>query len=374
MGAEAWGRLAGTQPNDPTYNPFISFGFLSALEESRSATAQTGWIGSHLVARNDDGNVDAVMPAYLKLHSQGEYVFDHAWADAFERAGGRYYPKFQSSIPFTPASAPKLLVAREGATAEASDILASGAKAVVQKLGLSSAHITFVDEAERTVLERNGYMARHDQQFHWSNDSYQSFAEFENELASRKRKQLRRERRDALAPGIEVEWLSGSDLKEEHWDAFFGFYQDTGARKWGRPYLTRDFFSMIGERIASSIVLMLAKRENRYVAGALNFKGSDTLFGRHWGCSEHHPFLHFELCYYQAIDYAIAHGLKRVEAGAQGGHKLARGYTPVVTTSMHYIPHDGFRRAVQDFLSHEREQVLFEADYLDKRTPFRKSC
>ena len=372
IGRDAWETLAGTRPGDAAYNPFISYAFLGALEESGSATKETGWIGSHLLAKDSQGTLLGAVPAYLKLHSQGEYVFDHAWADAFERAGGRYYPKLQASIPFTPASAPKLLIPPEGAGTDTRRVLAAGMRAVVDRLALSSAHVTFVSGEEQAVLDEAGYLTRHDQQFHWTNRGYGSFAAFEEELASRKRKQLRRERREALSSGITVRWLSGSDLREEHWDAFFRFYQDTGSRKWGRPYLTRSFFSLIGQSMAGSIVLMLAYRGGKPVAGALSFRGADALYGRHWGCVEHHPFLHFELCYYQAIDYAIAHGLARVEAGAQGAHKLARGYEPVVTTSMHYIPHAGFRRAVEDYLSHEREQVLIENLYLEERTPFRK--
>lgn len=373
LGGEAWGTLQSASKRDGApYNPFISYAFLSALEESGSAEAETGWIGSHIVVRDATGQLEAALPAYLKMHSYGEYVFDHAWADAYERAGGRYYPKLQSSIPFTPASAPKLLVADGQERAALSSLLAQGTQAVVEKLGLSSAHITFVSEDEAQLLEGHGFMTRHDQQFHWHNDCYETFADFEAVLASRKRKQIRKERREALANDIAIEWLSGSELKEDHWDAFFTFYQDTGTRKWGQPYLTRGFFSLIGERMADDIVLMLAKREGRYVAGALNFKGSDALYGRHWGCCEHHPFLHFELCYYQAIDYAIAHKLDRVEAGAQGAHKLARGYVPAITTSMHYIPNESFRRAVSDYLVGEREQVMFDAEYLERRAPFRK--
>lgn len=374
LGADDWARLNGTTKNaGQSYNPFISYAFLSALEDSGSAEAETGWIGSHIIVRDDDGALEAAMPAYLKMHSYGEYVFDHAWADAYERAGGRYYPKLQSSIPFTPASAPKLLVANLQGSQQAQALLAHGTQAVVEKLQLSSAHITFVDEDEATLLESHDFLTRHDQQFHWINDGYESFDAFTQALASRKRKQIRKERREALANGIEIEWLSGSDLTEAHWDAFFVFYQDTGARKWGQPYLTRQFFSLIGERMADDIVLIMAKRAGKYIAGALNFKGSDALYGRNWGCTEHHPFLHFEVCYYQAIDYAIAHGLARVEAGAQGSHKLARGYVPAITTSMHYIPNPSFRRAVADYLVGEREQVMFDAEYLGQRTPFRKT-
>lgn len=373
VGADAWGHLIGAnKQGDGAYNPFISYAFLSSLEESGSAEPETGWIGSHLLVRDGEGALEAALPAYLKMHSYGEYVFDHAWADAYERAGGRYYPKLQSSIPFTPASAPKLLVGDAAHSDGLRALLAQGVQAVVDKLGLSSAHVTFVDESEANLLEGQGFLTRHDQQFHWYNDTYRSFADFEAALASRKRKQIRKERREALVNHIDIEWLSGDDLKEEHWDAFFTFYQDTGARKWGQPYLTRQFFSLVGERMASDVVLIMAKREGRYVAGALNFKGSDALYGRNWGCTEHHPFLHFEVCYYQAIDYAIAHGLSRVEAGAQGAHKLARGYVPAITTSMHHIPNPSFRRAVSDYLAGEREQVLFDASYLEQRTPFRK--
>jgi len=374
VGEQAWAGLDGaSKTGDQPYNPFVSYAFLSALEDSGSAEAETGWIGSHIVVRNAEGTLEATLPAYLKMHSYGEYVFDHAWADAYERAGGRYYPKLQSSIPFTPASAPKLLVADNTNDVTLRSLLAQGTQAVVEKLGLSSAHITFVGEDEAQLLESHDFLTRHDQQFHWYNDGYARFSDFEAALASRKRKQIRKERREALLNDIEIEWLSGSDLSEEHWDAFFTFYQDTGARKWGQPYLTRSFFSLIGERMSDDIVLIMAKRDGRYIAGALNFKGSDALYGRNWGCTEHHPFLHFEVCYYQAIDYAIAHKLDRVEAGAQGSHKLARGYQPAITTSMHYIPNPSFRRAVSDYLAGEREQVMFDAQYLEQRTPFRKS-
>lgn len=374
VGEEAWAGLEGcsrASKNTP-YNPFVSYAFLSSLEDSGSATADTGWIGSHLIVRDSAGALEAATPAYIKMHSYGEYVFDHAWADAFERAGGRYYPKLQSSIPFTPASAPKLLTVPGEDRSALCTVLANGAKAVVEKLSLSSAHLTFVGQEESAVLEEAGYLTRHDQQFHWYNESYESFADFEAKLASRKRKQIRKERREALGNGIDIEWVTGSDLEEHHWDAFYRFYQDTGARKWGQPYLTRAFFSLIGERMADDIVLVLAKRAGSYIAGALNFKGSDALYGRNWGCTEHHPFLHFEVCYYQAIDYAIAQGLSRVEAGAQGAHKLARGYMPAITTSMHHIPHAGFRDAVEDYLRHERTQVVFDAEYLEQRAPFRK--
>ncbi|MFK7791804.1 MAG: GNAT family N-acetyltransferase [Devosiaceae bacterium] len=374
IGEGAWSALLGTSKKPGrAYNPFVSYAFLSALEDSGSAEAETGWIGSHILVKDQDGTIDAALPAYLKMHSYGEYVFDHAWVDAYERAGGRYYPKLQSSIPFTPASAPKLLVSASADHDAMRTLLARGTQAVVEKLELSSAHITFVDEGEAEALEEHGFLRRHDQQFHWNNNSYESFDAFTQELASRKRKQIRKERREALETGIEIEWVTGSDLTEAHWDAFFVFYQDTGARKWGQPYLTRQFFSLIGERMADDVLLIMAKRDGNYIAGALNFIGSDALYGRNWGCSEHHPFLHFEVCYYQAIDYAIAHGLARVEAGAQGSHKLARGYTPAITTSMHYIPNPSFRQAVADYLVGEREQVMFDTQYLEQRTPFRKS-
>jgi len=326
------------------------------------------------VLRAPDGSLEGALPAYIKSHSmgEGEYVFDHAWADAFTRAGGRYYPKLQCSAPFTPATGPRLMV-RPGPGEDARRrALAAGGRALCTQLGLSSVHATFVPEAEIPAFEAEGYLHRTDQQFHFQNPGYGSYEDFLDTLASRKRKQLKKERKAALENDITIEWLTGSDLSEEIWDIFYEFYIDTGGRKWGRPYLTRAFFSMIGERMAEDVLLVMARRGGRYVAGAINFIGGDCLYGRHWGCVEDHPFLHFEVCYHQAIDFAIAKGLARVEAGAQGEHKLARGYLPATTHSAHYIDHPGLRRAVADYLDRERRDVEQIGEMLRDHGPFRK--
>lgn len=374
--AEGWARLAGAsrgQPG-PAYNPFISYAFLSALEESGSATVDTGWLGQHLLLEAEDGTLLGAVPAYLKNHSQGEYVFDHGWAEAFARAGGRYYPKLQASVPFTPASGPRLLCRRGDDPAPVRQALAAGIKELTRRHDISSAHVTFLPENELPALVDAGFLHRTDQQFHFHNVGYRSHDEFLQTLASRKRKALKKERRTAVEGGIEIVWLTGNELTEGIWDQFFAFYMDTGGRKWGRPYLTRRFYSLIGERMADDILLVMAKRNGRYIAGAINFIGEDALFGRHWGCIEDHPFLHFEVCYHQAIDFAIAHGLKRVEAGAQGEHKLARGYMPVTTHSAHYISHPGLRRAVADYLERERRDVIETGEWLAEHGPFRKTA
>ncbi len=369
-----WDRLGGTHPGfDGTgYNPFLSHAFFSALEESGSASAETGWLGHHLLLETEDGKLIGALPCYLKNHSQGEYVFDHGWADAFERAGGRYYPKLQASLPFTPATAPHLLVREGYDRATVQKVLADALVTVSDRLNVSSAHVTFVPEEETPVFEAAGYLHRTDQQFHFLNKGYARYEDFLDTLASRKRKALKKERRVALEAGITVDWLTGDDLTEDIWDRFFEFYMDTGSRKWGRPYLTREFYSLIGERMARDILLVMAKRDGRYIAGAINFIGSDALFGRHWGCIEDHRYLHFEVCYHQAIDFAIANNLARVEAGAQGEHKLARGYVPVTTHSAHYITHDGLRNAVAEFLIHEREDVAHFNDILSAHAPYKK--
>ena len=371
---ESWSRLSGASKTCSTlaYNPFVSHAFLSSLEESGSADAHTGWLGNHLLLETDRGELVGALPGYLKNHSQGEYVFDHGWADAFERAGGRYYPKLQCSIPFTPATGPRLLVAEGLPRLPIQSAIAESLKEVVRRLGVSSAHITFVPDEEIGVFEMDGYLHRTDQQFHFINDGYANHEEFLETLASRKRKALRKERRAALENGISIDWLTGRDLTERVWDQFFKFYMDTGSRKWGRPYLNRKFYSLIGERMADDILLVMAKRDGRYVAGAINFIGGDTLYGRHWGCVEDHPFLHFEVCYHQAIDFALSKGLKRVEAGAQGEHKLARGYLPVTTHSAHYVAHAGLRRAIGDYLARERADVEHMSEVLTEHSPFRK--
>ncbi|MCJ8518311.1 putative N-acyltransferase [Pseudorhizobium tarimense] len=370
---ERWSQLAGTSRSaDGYYNPFVSHAYLSALEESSSATAKTGWLGHHVLLEDEDGNLLGAIPGYLKSHSQGEYVFDHGWADAFERAGGRYYPKLQCSIPFTPATGPRLLAASGQPQETVQATLAAGLQEVTRQLAVSSAHVTFLPEEELPFFDDTGYLHRTDQQFHFINEGYADHNAFLGTLASRKRKALKKERRAALENGITIEWLTGSDLTEDIWDQFFAFYMDTGSRKWGRPYLTRSFYSLIGERMPEDILLVMAKRDGRYIAGAINFIGCDALYGRHWGCTEDHPFLHFEVCYHQAIDFALAKGLKRVEAGAQGEHKLARGYLPVTTHSAHYIAHPGLRKAIADYLERERHEVEQIGQYLEAHSPFRK--
>ena len=360
--AQDWDRCAGS------VNPFLSHAFLSALEESGSAAARTGWQPLPIAIDGADGKPAAVMPAYAKSHSQGEYVFDHSWAAAYERAGGDYYPKLQISVPFTPVQGRRLL------TNDPSLVpgLIAAAEQVVRSNGLSSAHATFIDPAEVPLFERAGWLIRVDRQFHWLNAGYESFDDFLATLASRKRKAIRKERAGASA-GLAIRNLTGAAIEEHHWDAFWRFYQDTGARKWGRPYLTRRFFSLLGERLADRVLLILAYREGMPIAGALNLIGEDALYGRYWGCTEEVPFLHFELSYYQAIDFAIAQGLQRVEAGAQGEHKLSRGYQPVPTFSAHYLADSRLRDAVADYLEAERRAVADEIEYLGALTPFRKA-
>ncbi|MEZ5656519.1 MAG: GNAT family N-acetyltransferase [Sphingobium sp.] len=367
--AICWDNCAGAG------DPFVSHAFLSALEESGSVGEGTGWQSAPILVETGDHRLLACAPAYFKGHSQGEYVFDHGWADAWHRAGGHYYPKLQIAVPFSPVPGRRLLTA-EDAPAEIAPHLAnaliSAAQQIVDQNELSSAHATFVAPEQIGLFEDAGWLIREDSQFHWENDGYRSFDDFLAALSSAKRKTLRKERQKAQQ-GLDIVHLTGDAIKPEHWDAFWNFYQDTGARKWGQPYLTRSFFDLIGARLAEHIVLILALREGAPIAGALNFIGRDTLYGRYWGCVEDVPFLHFELCYYQAIDIAIAHGLKRVEAGAQGGHKLARGYKPVATWSAHYIPDQNFRAAVKRFLDQERRAVGADRNWLSERTPFRKA-
>ena len=360
------------------YNPFVSHSFLSSLEDSGCATPETGWMAQHLVLSRikdrEEPKICGVTPCYLKNHSQGEYVFDHGWADAFERAGGQYYPKLQCSIPFTPATGRRLLVNPDEFKTENRQLLANSLKQLCDQIQVSSAHLTFLPKDEWETLKAQGYLCRMDQQFHWQNNGFDSFDDFLGSLNSRKRKAIRKERRAALADnGIIIEWITGGELTETVWDSFFEFYLDTGSRKWGRPYLNRKFYSLIGERMADDIVMIMAKREGRYVAGAINFIGGDTLYGRHWGCIEDHPFLHFEICYYQAIEWAIAHKKQTVEAGAQGEHKLARGYLPQITYSAHYIANPGFRDAIEDYLMRERRAVEHENQILAEHSPFKKS-
>ena len=359
--AAAWDACAGDT------NPFVSHAFLSALEDSGSAIARTGWQPLPIAFDEADGTLAGVAPAYAKSHSQGEYVFDHSWADAWERAGGRYYPKLVIASPFSPVPGPRLLARNP----EAARALIAGAEALVDRHNMSGAHANFVIEDQLDLFRDAGWLIREGTQFHWANRGYATFDDFLGDLASRKRKAIRKERAAAVE-GLEIVHLSGSELTEAHWDGFWYFYQDTGSRKWGRPYLTRSFFSMLAERMPDKVLLMLALRGGQPIAGALNLIGADTLYGRYWGCREDVPFLHFELCYYQAIDAAIARGLSRVEAGAQGEHKLARGYVPVPTWSAHYIPDAGFRSAIADFVARERRAVEENMAFLDEMTPFRK--
>jgi predicted N-acyltransferase len=353
-----------------SYNPFISYDFLSALELSNSATTRTGWKPQHLVAEASDGTIVGVVPCYLKSHSRGEYVFDRGWAEAYENAGGNYYPKLQVSVPFTPATGPRLLTRKN--SAEVQQALLRALQELCSLRQASSTHITFMPESEWELAAAQGYLQRTDQQFHWENADHATFDDFLGALSSRKRKLIKRERRDAVTNGIEIVWLTGADLTEAAWDAFFAFYMETGSRKWGRPYLSREFYSLIGQTMPDKVLLVMAKRAGRFIAGAINFIGSDTLFGRHWGAIEHHPFLHFEVCYYQAIEFAITHKLRQVEAGAQGEHKLARGYLPRTTHSAHYIPDPAFRRAVADYLKRERAYVAAAGQELGNLSPYRK--
>ena len=378
--AAAWNRCAN--PEGEAYNPFLDHRFLGALEESGSVSPKTGWQPFHVALSPADGGVDdaiGVMPMYLKSHSRGEYVFDGGWAEAFYRAGGRYYPKLQASVPFTPATGRRLLVATAaGAAAGGEDIhdevgrqLLRVAVEVAERSGVSSLHVTFMPEREQRLAAELGCLARIDTQFHWRNNGYRSFDDFLAELSAKKRKNIRRERREALSAGIAVECLSGA-ITEAQWDAFYAFYRDTGSRKWGTPYLNRAFFSLVGERMGEQVLLLMCKRNGRYIAGAINFIGGDTLYGRNWGCIEDHRFLHFETCYYQAIDYAIGAGLKHVEAGAQGAHKLARGYLPKPTYSAHWIRDAGLRAAVARYLGDERRYVAADMALVEKRhSPFR---
>jgi uncharacterized protein len=367
VGREAWDACAAHYGN-----PFMRFDFLDAVEQADCAVERTGWGPQHLTVEDEQGRVAAAMPLYLKSHSQGEYIFDHAWADAYERAGGRYYPKLLCAAPFTPATGPRLLVRPDVDREGAWRLLLGGALAVCERYGASSLHVNFPTEAEWRWMGEQGLARREGQQYHWENRGYGSFDDFLGALSSGRRKTIRRERREAQA-GLEIHRITGAELTEEHWDAFFAFYMDTGSRKWGRPYLTRRFFSLLGERMADSVLLILARRGGRWIAGALNLIGDDCLFGRNWGCVEDVPFLHFELCYYQAIEWAIERRLARVEAGAQGQHKVTRGYLPRAVYSAHYIADPALRAPVEQFVRRERLGVEQEMEWLEEEySPFRK--
>ena len=371
--AARWDACAAPEAADGSRaaNPFLTHRWLDAMEESRSAHWRTGWDPKHVVAEDGEGALLGVMPLYAKSHSQGEYVFDHAWANAFERAGGSYYPKLLSATPFTPVTGRRLLLNPAAEPGLARGALVSGAAQVAEQNGLSSLHLIFCTPEEREALEGMGFLGRVNQQFHWRNRGYADFDAFLAALASRKRKAIRKERAAANA-AVEIVELTGEAIEPEHWDAFWVFYQDTGARKWGSPYLTRDFFELAQARLRDDILLVMARRAGRWVAGALNVIGRETLYGRYWGCTEHHACLHFEACYYRAIDWAIRHGLSTVEAGAQGEHKLARGYEPTETHSAHWITDPGFREAIERYLRQERRMVAEEIEILEEHMPFRK--
>lgn len=368
---ETWDACAN--PAWRPYNPFVRHDFLLALEKSESAVAETGWLGQHMQLKSTDGQTIAVMPCYLKNHSQGEYVFDYGWAEAIQRAGGRYYPKLQISVPFTPASGPRVLTAQQNLVRQSRAAMASAADQLAARLGASSAHMTFIDEDEYSDFGELGWLKRNDTQFHWHNDGYSSFEQFLAVLSSRKRKNIRKERKIVARAGLEIQVLTGDEITGEHWDHFFHFYMDTGDRKWGTPYLTREFFSCVGDSMADDIALIMVRNDGRWVAGAINFIGGDALYGRNWGCIEHHDCLHFEVCYYAAIEFAIKHGLKRVEAGAQGPHKLARGYLPVTTRSVHMIQDPRLHSAVAQYLEQERKAVARDNRLIEEHhSPFRK--
>mgnify|MGYP006291696415 CR=1 FL=1 len=375
IGENRWNRCAlppGKDVENAPYNPFLNYRFLHALEKSGSATSESGWTPHHMVAENRKGEILGVMPLYLKSHSRGEYVFDFAWADAYERAGGAYYPKFQSAVPFTPVAGRRILVSPIEHQQEIKHQLIQSAIDCLQPYGASSLHFTFIDRDDWEYLGKIGFLQRMDQQFHWRNEGYRSFDQFLERFSSKKRRNIKRERRLALKEGLQIEHLQGREIREEHWEVFYKFYQDTGKRKWGVPYLNKTFFLMIGEEMADDIVLILCRHNGRYVAGALNFLGSDTLYGRYWGCIEDHAYLHFEVCYYQALDFAINHRLNRVEAGAQGEHKLSRGYLPRYTYSAHWITHPGFRDAIDHYLKSETQLVHEDHLLLHRHSPFRR--
>ncbi len=355
-----WDRLNSSQ------NPFLRYAFLKALEDSGSVAANAGWQPHHAVLEDAKGQITGACPLYIKSHSMGEYVFDHAWAEAYKAAGGHYYPKLLSAIPFTPVTCEKIL------GLDKQEILLAITEET-KRLGLSSAHLLFLTRDEIKAAKAQGYLIRHDQQFHWQNDGYASFDDFLGALTSQKRKTIKKERAAVRASGLEIKNLEGAEISEGDWELFYRFYLETCMKRWGQPYLTPEFFTRIGQTMPENLMLTLASRGGTAIAGALHIKGAGALYGRYWGALEYHKFLHFELCYYQAIDYAIAGGLATVEAGAQGGHKLFRGYKPAKTSSAHWIVHEGFRKGVRDFLSQERKAVDLHIEGLEKLTPFKKT-
>jgi len=366
--SQAWDACAGSE------NPFISHNFLSCLEDSRSVDATNGWVPKHIIIKDRSNNIKACAPLYLKNHSHGEYVFDWGWAEAYEQAGGKYYPKLLCAIPFTPVTGPRLLVKDELDCVYLQKHMLEIMADLAAQAGLSSVHVNFVPNTETETFTQVGYLIRTGLQYHWHNDGFKTYDDFLCQLSSRKRKAIKKERKQALMNGaITIQWLIGTDITEDHWDVIYKFYTDTGARKWGQPYLNREFFSLLGERMNNQVLLIMAIKDGAYVAGALNLIGSDTLFGRYWGCQEDIRYLHFEICYHQAIDFAIKHGLKRVEAGAQGEHKIARGYLPTKTYSAHLMINEGFQAAVASFLNQERTAINHQGQTLKEESPFRKS-
>jgi hypothetical protein len=370
IGRGAWDACLGRWPA----NPFISFAFLDALEESGCVAPRTGWVPQHLAIRDNEGRVAAAMPLYAKGHSQGEYIFDHGWAEAYERAGGRYYPKLVSASPFSPVTGPRLLVRDDVDLGAARLTLMAAGVELCGRYGASGFSVNFPLEEEWRFFGAQGLLQRQNQQYHWENADYAAFDDFLNALSSGRRKTIRRERQ-AAAAGLDIRRLTGAEITESHWDAFFAFYMDTGSRKWGQPYLNRRFFSLLGERMADQVMLVMASRQGRWIAGALNLIGEDALYGRNWGCLESVPFLHFELCYYQAIEFAIERRLPRVEAGAQGQHKISRGYLPSAVYSAHYIADPALRAPVARFVKQEQREVAGEMDWLrEAYSPFRETA
>ncbi|MEM7749387.1 MAG: GNAT family N-acetyltransferase [Pseudomonadota bacterium] len=370
ISASQWDSCAN--PDPATHNPFVSHAFLQALEEAETVSPRTGWQPQHLIIKDDNDIIRGCMPLYAKSHSKGEYVFDYGWADAFERAGGSYYPKLVSAVPFTPVPGRRILVQPGEDADSCENLLLAGAIELTGRYDLSSLHINFLPEQQWSDTKEMGFLQRMDQQFHWHNQDFGTFDDFLASLASRKRKTVRKERAQATANGLTIEHFRGCQITESHWDAIYMFYMDTGSRKWGRPYLNRTFFSLLGESMADQCLLILVSRDGKYIGGALNIIGGDCLYGRYWGAIEHHPCLHFEVCYYQAIEFAIHNGLARVEAGAQGEHKLARGYMPTATYSAHYIPNPSFRRAIAAYLTEERDYVERSREMLAQYAPYRR--
>ena len=370
IGKKNWNNCANHEAS--SYNPFVSYEFLNALEKSNSVNGDSGWYTSFFVAKDKDDKIIGCTPAYLKNNSSGEYVFDYSWAEAYQRVGRSYYPKLQISIPFTPVSTPKLLT-KDQNDVDTKVFMLQAIEDFCSEHAISSAHLTFLNEKELNTLQNKKWLIRTDQQFHWFNDNYNDFNDFLSDLSSRKRKNIKKERDEANKNGLVIEALNHKEIQEFHWDEFYKFYIDTSMRKWGQPYLNRDFFSLIGQTLSENILLIMVKNNNKYIAGALNFIGGDTIYGRNWGCIEDHKNLHFEVCYYRAIDFAINNKLKKVEAGAQGAHKISRGYQPSKTFSAHWIKDIDFFEAISNYLKDERVYIQENIEKLNEYIPFKKN-